>query len=158
MASSKWQGSVEAKIMAPLEVVWKIASDYYELKKWFPGMKSCERVEGAPERGLGSVRRCIICLPSDEESRDFFFAEELIAQDDTKHSCTIRVTDTDLPSFMGYEGTVECCEAEEDDNCLMKWSFEMNPIAGLSKEDIEALWSSILTGKAKMLEQLVSSL
>ncbi|GLJ29977.1 hypothetical protein SUGI_0592680 [Cryptomeria japonica] len=159
MASSKWQGSVESKVMAPLEGVWKITSDYYEVKKWFPGMKSCERVEGAPEQGVGSVRRCIISLPSDEESTEFFLREELLAQDDSKHSFSYRMTDTDLPGFIGHEGTIEFCElAKEEGNCLMKWSFQMNPInAGRSKEDVEALRRSILTGMVNNLEQLTSS-
>ncbi|GLJ29971.1 hypothetical protein SUGI_0592590 [Cryptomeria japonica] len=157
MASSKWQGSVETNIMATLESVWKITKDFYDIHKWFPGMKSCERVEGAPEQGVGSVRCCITSFLSDEESSDFFFIEELIAQDDTKHCWTLRLTDTDFPSFRGYQATIEVCEAEEDGNCLMKWSYEMNPIDGRSKEEIEALWSSILIGKARIVEHLASS-
>ncbi|GLJ29981.1 hypothetical protein SUGI_0592720 [Cryptomeria japonica] len=157
MASSKWQGFAEINIMAPLEVVWKITSDYYEIHKWFPGMYSCERVEGAPDQGVGSVRRCLTSLPSDEESSEFFLLEELLAQDDAKHSCTSRMTDTNLPGFIGYEATFEFAEGREDGNCLMKWSFQMNPIAGSTKEDVEALRRSILTGMVKNLEQLTSS-
>ncbi|GLJ29972.1 hypothetical protein SUGI_0592620 [Cryptomeria japonica] len=156
MASSKWHCCVEAKIMGSLEVVWKIASDYYELQKWFPGMKSCERVEGAPEKGVGSVRRCIRASRS-ENSRDTFVVEELIAQDDANHSFTFRMTDTDMPGFIGFEATFELCEAKEDGNCLMKWSFQMNPITGRSKEDTEANLKSILMGMVKNLEQLASS-
>ncbi|GLJ29964.1 hypothetical protein SUGI_0592390 [Cryptomeria japonica] len=154
MASSKLQGSVETKVMAPLEVVWKIASDFYELHKWFPGMKSCERVEGAPEKGVGSLRRCIT---SGQEGSDSFGVEELIAVDDTNHSYTYSMTDTNIPGFNGYQATIEVCEAKEQGNCLLKWSFELDPAAGHSKEDIEALFSSILPGIAKNLEQLASS-
>ncbi|GLJ29973.1 hypothetical protein SUGI_0592630 [Cryptomeria japonica] len=157
MASSKWQGSVESKVMAPLEGVWKIASDYYELKKWFPGMVSCERVEGAPEQGVGSVRRCSVPIAALQEGSDSFVVEELIAQDDVNHSFTFRMTDTNRPGFIGYEGTHEFFNTEEEGNCLMKWSFEMDPIVGRSKEDIEIIMSSILTGMVKNLEQLVSS-
>ncbi|GLJ29984.1 hypothetical protein SUGI_0592750 [Cryptomeria japonica] len=157
MVSSKWQGSVETKIRAPLEGVWNITSEYYEMHKWFPGMKLCERVEGAPEQGVGSVRRCITSLPSEEESTDSFGLEELIAKDDSNHSFTYHITDSNLPGFIGYEGTFEFWEAKEEGNCLMKWSFQMNPIAGRSKEDIEALRRSILTGIVKNLEQLTSS-
>ncbi|GLJ29979.1 hypothetical protein SUGI_0592700 [Cryptomeria japonica] len=157
MASSKWQGSVETNVMAPLEGVWKIAREHYGIDKWFPGMKSCERVEGAPLQGVGSVRRCTMRLQPDEEGSDSFAVEELIALDDTNHSWTIRVMDTDLPGFIGYEGTIHVCEAKEEGNCLLKWSFKMNPIAGSSKEDIDALWRSIVTGMAKNLEQLTAS-
>ncbi|GLJ29985.1 hypothetical protein SUGI_0592760 [Cryptomeria japonica] len=158
MSNSKWQGSVEGKIMAPLESVWKIASDYYEMHKWFPDMKLCERVEGAPEQGVGSVRRCITSLPSDQESTDSIALEELIAQDDTNHSFTYRVTDSNLPGFIGHEGTFEFCElTKEEGNCLMKWSFQMNPIAGFTKEGVEALRKSFLTGMVNNLEQLTSS-
>ncbi|GLJ29975.1 hypothetical protein SUGI_0592650 [Cryptomeria japonica] len=83
-------------------------------------MKLCERVEGVPEQGVGSLRCCITSLPSDQESTDFFLLEKLLAQDDTKHSCTICMTDTDLPGFIGYEATFEFSEWEEEGNCLMK--------------------------------------
>ncbi|GLJ29970.1 hypothetical protein SUGI_0592570 [Cryptomeria japonica] len=154
MASSKWQGSVESNVMAPLEVVWKITRDFYGLHKWFPGMKSSERVEGAPEQGVGSVRRCIRPLHDGTES---CVLEELISQDDSNHSYTYRITETNIPGFNGYQATIQVCEAKEQDNCLLKWSFEMDLTDGHSKEDTEALFSSILTGIAKHLEQLISS-
>ncbi|GLJ29968.1 hypothetical protein SUGI_0592530 [Cryptomeria japonica] len=153
MASSKLQGSVETKVMAPLEVVWKIVSEFYESHKWFPGMKSCERVEGAPEKGVGSVRRCVT---SGQEGSDSFGVEELIAVDDSKHSYSYRLTDTNMQGFDGYQATIKVSEAKEAGNCLLKWSFELDP-AGHSKEDTEALFSSILTAMAKNLEQLASS-
>ena len=61
--------------MASLEAIWKIVSDYYGLKKWFSGMISWERVEGAPEKGVGSVRRCVTRLPTDEEGKYSFVVE-----------------------------------------------------------------------------------
>ncbi|GLJ29965.1 hypothetical protein SUGI_0592400 [Cryptomeria japonica] len=140
--------------MAPLEVVWKIVSDFYESYKWFPGMKSCERVEGAPEKGVGSVRRCVTSV---QEGNDSFGVEKLIAVDDTNHSYSYRLTDTNMQGFDGYQATIKVCEAKEEGNCLLKWSFELNPAAGHSKEDTEGFLSSAVTAMTKNLEQLASS-
>ncbi|GLJ29969.1 hypothetical protein SUGI_0592540 [Cryptomeria japonica] len=117
-------------------------------------MKSCERVEGAPEKGVGSVRRTIT---SGQEGSDSFGVEELIVVEDSKHSYSYRMTDTNIPGFNGYQATFQVCEAKEKGNCLLKWSFELDSAAGHSKEDIEALFNSILPGMAKNLEQLASS-
>ncbi|GLJ29986.1 hypothetical protein SUGI_0592800 [Cryptomeria japonica] len=157
MQSSKWQGSMEISVSAPLEGVWKIMSDYYELQKWFPGMVTCKRVDGAPEQGLGCVRYCTGPSPSNPQGSDSFAQEELVAFDSVNHSFTYLVTDTNIPGFHGYQATFQVSETGEEGKTLVNWHFELDPVAGLTKEGVQSFLSSILTGMAKNLEQLSSS-
>ncbi|KAH9300375.1 hypothetical protein KI387_011958, partial [Taxus chinensis] len=136
METPKWQGSVDMPVAGPLEIVWEIVSDYYELHKWFPGLKSCERVEGAPHQVVGCIRHCTIQSPPEHDGMDLWAAEKLVALNATNHSYTCVITDTNMDGFQDYQATIQVAEGEEDGKCLIKWNFQLRELLpGHSEEE-----------------------
>ncbi|GLJ30584.1 hypothetical protein SUGI_0605620 [Cryptomeria japonica] len=142
---------------APLERVWEIASDFCGMKKWYPALLVCERVEGTPEQGPGCVR--YICSASSSSSSGdgiLRAKEKLISMDCINHSYTYSVIDINIEGFQGYQSTFQVTESEEG-SCAVKWNFEVEPIPGRSESEFVSKWSSVLTTILNTLQDLASS-
>ncbi|GLJ30581.1 hypothetical protein SUGI_0605580 [Cryptomeria japonica] len=157
MESSKWEGSLEIPLAAPPERVWEIGSDFCELKRWYPALEICERVEGTSEQGPGCVRYCASASSSSSEGL-LWVKEKLISLDSSSHSYTYVVTDGNMEGMEGYQATFRVVEDQEQQGkCLVKWNFELNPIQGYSQQDFVAYLTSLLADITKTLEEVASA-
>ncbi|KAH9300600.1 hypothetical protein KI387_012183, partial [Taxus chinensis] len=158
MKTFKWQRSLQMPVAAPLEIVWEIVSDYYELLKWFPGVTSCERVEGAPLQGVGCIRRCTVPSPPERDGMELWADEKLVAMDATNHSYTYVITDTNMDWFQDYKAILQVVEGEEEGKCLIKWNLQLRELMpGHSEQDVTAFFSSKLSSIVKKLEEIASA-
>ncbi|GLJ51592.1 hypothetical protein SUGI_1096550 [Cryptomeria japonica] len=132
MVNSKWRASMVVPVTASLQRVWEILNDFCGLKKWQPTLLVCERVDGTPAQGPGCVR--YISFPSPSSPGQIAWAKEkLTSLDCTNHYYGYTISDTNVKGFDGYEGTLQVIEGMEEEKCCVKWSFELNPVDGLSQ-------------------------
>ncbi|KAH9300597.1 hypothetical protein KI387_012180, partial [Taxus chinensis] len=158
METSKWKCSVQIPVVAPLESVWEIMSNFYGFQKWFPGLKSCERVEGALDIRVGCIHYGTDPFSSD--GKESWATNKLIAFDGTNHSYTYVVTDTNIDGFENYQANFQVVEGGEQKkgDCLIKWKCQLQELLpGHSEQDILEFYSSTLSNMAQKLEQLASS-
>ncbi|GLJ51578.1 hypothetical protein SUGI_1096250 [Cryptomeria japonica] len=155
MENSKWRGSIEVPVVDSLQRVWEILNDFYGLKKWQPNLLVCERVEGTPTQGPGCVRSLSFPSPSSPEKTSWA-KEELTSLDCANHCYSYTIIDTNVEGIEGYEATLQVIEGMEEDKCIVKWSFELNPVDGLSQQEFVGNFSSVLTAAIKSLQDAIS--
>jgi carbon monoxide dehydrogenase subunit G len=103
---------VDAEIDAPLAAVWAIVSDFANLQRWHPEVRSC----AASGAGPGAVRTVV--LPSGR------FQEKLERCEALRHQLGYAVVASDQSSMLGLRAVIEL-SALGSERTQIRWSAEI---------------------------------
>lgn len=156
----KWEGSVLAKLKGPKpDQVWPLLQDFFNFHKYFPSLPSCKGTEGVNGQP-GCVRFCSgFSLSSDESDGKpaaTWATEKLIAVDPVGLSITLEVLDSNI-GFESYVATLKVLPQDQEDECMIEWKFEVDPIEGWRLEDMVGSYQYMLDRMARRIEEGIVS-
>ncbi|RZC50221.1 hypothetical protein C5167_018645 [Papaver somniferum] len=167
---SKWEGKVQAKLEGPkADQVWIILQDFFNLHKWFPSLTTCYGIEGISGQP-GCIRYCAgssIPASSSINGRDGdvtitnWSTERLVDIDSVQRSITYEIVDCNI-GFKSYVSTMKVVpynngENDEDNGCLIEWSFVVDPIQGWELETLVSKFDSGLQRTASKIEATLNN-
>ncbi|KAM7262849.1 hypothetical protein ACFE04_000532 [Oxalis oulophora] len=129
----KWRGSVVGIVDAPKEKVWDMVSQTRNLKNWMPMVERCTALSG--EEGIPGYVRLVsgFMFPQTDGERSWI-KERLICIDNNWLSYTYKLE----ASNVGLDGSTNSLRLTDygDGSTLVNWSFEIDPIEGVSEDSI----------------------
>ncbi|XP_047973830.1 lachrymatory-factor synthase-like [Salvia hispanica] len=143
----KWEGKATAKLLRPTaSEVWPLLEDFCTLHKWLPTIDTCFKV--VDEDGL--VRHCA--------SEAQWCRERLTGMDPAEMWLSYEVVDSNM-GLNNYKSTMKVVPIDGGDGlgCQIEWSFETDPVQGLSCEDLAKYVGIGLQGMALNLERALES-
>ncbi|KAM0944686.1 putative polyketide cyclase/dehydrase, START-like domain superfamily [Dioscorea sansibarensis] len=159
-----WQRSVTAKVRrGTRNQVWSLVGDYLSLDKWLPNISTCSLVEGVPGQP-GCVRYCSMAPPTDidgETAPNVWVNERLLTLDPIGHSLSYDITENNM-GFTRYVATLKVVgggddddDDDDEDGCSLEWSFEADPVDGLSEENLVSYLQDGLDAMAAKVEDVL---
>lgn len=133
---AKWEGKAVAGIReAKAEQVWSCLEDFCNLKKWFPYIDTCRRLEGVPgQPGLIRYLASTRTLSSEKTSEVRWVKERLIMMDPIGKCFSYELVDNNV-GFKSFWATIKVFEGGES-GCVVEWWFEAEPIDGWRRDDL----------------------
>ncbi|KAA8539637.1 hypothetical protein F0562_026329 [Nyssa sinensis] len=129
----KWHGSVGGIVGAPIDKVWNMVSQTNRLPEWMPMVERCTDLAG--EEGVPGYVRLIsgFMYPQQDGDRSWI-KERLVSMEPSSHRYVYRME----ASNVGLDGSVNSLKLLDygDDSTLVDWSFEINPLEGVSEDNI----------------------
>ncbi|EYU41252.1 hypothetical protein ABFS82_06G134600 [Erythranthe guttata] len=131
--NQKWHGSVGGIVDAPIDEVWKIVSQSSRLHEWMPMVENCTDLSG--KEGVPGYTRLVsgFMFPQKDEDRSWV-KERLVLMDPLSYIYVYRME----ASNVGLDGSLNSFKLIHygDDSTLVEWTFEIDPVEGLSEEGI----------------------
>lgn len=129
----KWSGSVGGIVDAPIQKVWTMVSQTKKLPEWMPMVERCTDLIG--EEGIPGYLRLVsgFMFPQSDGDRSWI-KERLVSMDSTLHSYVYKME----ASNVGLDGSINTLKLVDygDGSTLVDWSFEIDPVAGVSEDSI----------------------
>ncbi|KAH7846025.1 hypothetical protein Vadar_008860 [Vaccinium darrowii] len=150
----KWESKVSTSLThATADQIWPLFKDFFNLHKWFPTLPTCYGIHGTNGE-VGCIRYCAgFKLPSVDgvNSSVGWSTERLIAIDPVDRIITYEIVDCNT-GFKSYVSTVRIVPREDDQGCIIEWSFSVEPVEGWVLEDLVKAYENGLQGMAKNME------
>ncbi|WCJ19783.1 Polyketide cyclase/dehydrase and lipid transport superfamily protein [Euphorbia peplus] len=132
-AEAKWRGSVGGIVDASIEQVWNVVSETRRLPEWMPMIERCTDLVG--DDGVPGYVRLVsgFMFPQDDGERSWI-KERLVLMDSNLFTYVYKME----ASNVGLDGSVNTLKLVDygDNSTLVNWSFEIDPIDGISQENI----------------------
>ncbi|KAI3743588.1 hypothetical protein L1987_61298 [Smallanthus sonchifolius] len=150
---AKWEGKVSSTLSkASANQIWPLFIDFFNFHKWFPNMSTCYGVHGTNGE-VGGTRYCAgFSLPNEDGGADqvSWSKERLVAVDHEKMTMSYEMVDCNV-GFKSYLSTIKivCGDGE---GCEVEWSFDVNPLEGLTYEDLVQKYQNGLDKTTKKME------
>ncbi|PRQ27550.1 putative polyketide cyclase/dehydrase, START-like domain-containing protein [Rosa chinensis] len=156
-AQPKWEGKTSAELKSsPAQQVWPFLADFCNLQEVLPGLETCYQVEGVPGQP-GLIRYCAGSATDNDETTVKWAKEKLTAIDPIKRCFSYEIVESNM-GFKSYVGTIQVVPVVNDDEgCMIEWSFVCDPIEGWRLEDFQSYLESSLQGMAKKIEDALLS-
>ncbi|KAL1532527.1 lachrymatory-factor synthase-like [Salvia divinorum] len=154
----KWEGKATAKLLRPTaNEVWPLLEDFCSLHKWLPTIDTCFKVVDDDEDN-GLVRHCAASPQDGSDSEAQWCRERLTGMDPAGKWLSYEVVDSNM-GFKNYKSTMKVVPIDGGDDlgCQIEWSFETDPIEGLSCEDLAKYVGIGLQGMALNMERTFES-
>lgn len=159
----RWEGEFSAKVKSrSAEEIWALVKDFFNLHKRFPSLSTCYGIYGTNGEP-GCIRYCAgFSIPSSDGSASVsalsWSKEKLVAVDDVERSLTYEIVDSSI-GFNSYVSTIRVLNLNDEDGCVIEWSFAVDPVQGLVKEDLLGKYHAGLQLMAnKMEDEIATSL
>ncbi|XP_050365728.1 lachrymatory-factor synthase-like [Argentina anserina] len=135
LAEAKWEGKtlVELKTLPPQQV-WPFLADFFNLQKIVTDLETCYQVEGVPGQP-GLIRYCAFQSTDDDQTNGLWGKEKLISMDPIKRCLSYEIIESNM-GFGWYVGTMQVIPMNNDEGCIIEWSFVCDPIERMSSKDI----------------------
>ncbi|XP_051121827.1 uncharacterized protein LOC127245143 [Andrographis paniculata] len=133
VGNSKWHGSVQAIVNAPIEKVWSIVSHSSRLHEWMPMVEKCTSVSG--QEGIPGYVRLVSGLMFPQKDRGMsWIKERLILIDPLLHTYTFQMEESNI----GLDGSLNSLKLIDygDGTTLVDWKYDIDPANGMSKDNI----------------------
>ncbi|PIN10592.1 hypothetical protein CDL12_16821 [Handroanthus impetiginosus] len=131
--NKKWHGSVKGIVDAPIQKVWNIVSQTGRLQEWMPMIENCTNLAG--EEGVPGYTRLVsgFMFPQKDQDRSWI-KEILVFMDPSIHSYVYKMESSNI----GLDGLLNSLQVVEygDDPTLVEWTFDINPVEGVSEDYI----------------------
>ncbi|XP_010429583.1 PREDICTED: lachrymatory-factor synthase-like [Camelina sativa] len=156
----KWQAKVSAILTKTKpDQIWPLFTDFFNLNKWLPTLGTCHGVHGNNGE-LGCIR---FCSGSSIGSNGVTSAvgwskEKLVAIDPVERVMRYEIVESNI-GFESYVSTVKispCGEVEDIDGCVIEWSFTVDPVRGLSLDNLVKKYEKALGVIAKNMEEALT--
>ncbi|KAJ6758409.1 hypothetical protein OIU74_025137 [Salix koriyanagi] len=157
----KWEGKVSTGLAkATADQTWPLLNDFFNLHKWFPGLATCYGIHGTNGEP-GCVRYCGgSSIPSTDsvtggDNRPVSWStERLTAVDHVERSLSYEIVDSNI-GFRSYVSTVKVVPQGDDgqDGCVIEWSFNVDPVAGMVLTELVRKYEVGLQQMAKRMEE-----
>ncbi|XP_027368508.1 uncharacterized protein LOC113874486 [Abrus precatorius] len=133
MGNGKWHGSVGGIVSAPIEKVWTLVSQTKRLPEWMPMVERCTSLAG-DEDEAGYVRLVSGFMFPEQDGERSWIKERLVSMNSSSHSFIYKME----ASNVGLDGSVNSLKLVDygDESTLIHWSFEINPLEDVSKDNI----------------------
>eukprot|EP00250_Pteridium_aquilinum_P006154 c16126_g1_i1 orf=190-981(-) len=159
-SSKKWRLSIKKQTTASVDDTWELASKFFGLKLWIPGLQVCDKIKG--EEGTpGCIRYCASAInASDNESsprRLVWVKEELLAWNPVTKEYSYTILDSNL-GLENYKATISVSDPCHDRRALVTWNVEFNPVHGRNEEEFLRYIRRLLERNITSLEQASHSL
>ncbi|KAJ6354486.1 hypothetical protein OIU77_005153 [Salix suchowensis] len=145
---------------ATADQIWPLLNDFFNLHKWFPGLATCYGIHGTNGEP-GCVRYCGgSSIPSTDsgtggDNRPVSWStERLTAVDHVERSLSYEIVDSNI-GFRSYVSTVKVVPQGDDgqDGCVIEWSFNVDPVAGMVLTELVRKYEVGLQQMAKRMEE-----
>lgn len=154
-AEPKWEGKATAELRGlKAQEVWPLIEDFCGLGKWLPTIDTCYLLEGTPDQP-GLVRYCAsekLSFDGSKEVNIMWAKEKLIAIDPIGKWLSYEILDNNV-GFRSYVATIKVLPMDNDDKCMIEWSFVSDPIEGWGLEHLISYIDNSLQGMAKKMEE-----
>ncbi|PIA42763.1 hypothetical protein AQUCO_02000309v1 [Aquilegia coerulea] len=156
----KWEGKVNAKLKGlKADQVWPLLQDFFNLHKWFPTLSTSYGLEGVNGQP-GCKRYCAgSSMPANGGGKILSWSiEKLLSIDPIKFTFTYELLHGNI-GFESYVSTMRLLTLEkdgvddDDDECLIEWSFSMNPVKGWKLENLIEKYQKGLERMAMKIEE-----
>ncbi|XP_059644014.1 lachrymatory-factor synthase-like [Cornus florida] len=156
----KWEGRVSTRLTyVSADQIWPLLKDFFNLHKWFPSLSTSYGVHGTNGEP-GCIRYCAgSSIPSSGGEKDgdkpvSWCTERLIAIDPIDRSLSYEIVECNI-GFKSYVSTVKIGPGGGDGGggCVMEWWFEVDPVEGLTLEDLTKKYEVGLQRMAKKMEE-----
>ncbi|KAK1425981.1 hypothetical protein QVD17_14648 [Tagetes erecta] len=132
---AKWEGKVRSSLTkANAHQIWPFFIDFFNFHKWFPTLSTCYGVHGTNGQ-VGGTRYCAGFSLPNEADQVSWSKERLVAVDHEKMSMSYEMLDCNV-GFDSYLSTIKVVCGDDDEGCVVEWSFVVNPVEGLRYEDL----------------------
>ncbi|KAK8958967.1 hypothetical protein KSP40_PGU021806 [Platanthera guangdongensis] len=144
MESDKWVGTASAYFpSASVEEMWAVVGEFCAADRWMLLDACCKLGEGQEENKPGCVRFCI--------AGQRWSKERLVAFEPTGHSYRYDVADNNL-GIGDYSAAVKVIPRDGEPGCRVEWSFESDPVQGLSRDGLITRLQSALGSLGKLFQ------
>ncbi|KAL4560284.1 hypothetical protein LXL04_032434 [Taraxacum kok-saghyz] len=156
---AKWEGKVSTTLTkASADQIWSLFIDFFNFHKWFPNMSICYGVHGVNGE-VGGVRYCAgFSLPNEDggAEQNSWSKERLVAVDRNELSMSYEMVDCNV-GFTSYLSTVKVVRGGGNGGgggggCVIEWSFDVNPVEGLTYEYLVQKYQDGLDQTAMKME------
>jgi hypothetical protein len=148
MSQHKWRGGVELVLNCDVDAAWRLQADFLGLCKWVPGVTVCEQRGREDANAVGCLRYC--------ESRggSTWVNERLLEFDHAKRYMSYRMEDNHFVFPEGFQGYVAKVQLEDagEGKTLVKWTYEVDPVATQTKENLTNFMVDFYTRNLQYLE------
>lgn len=153
----KWQAKVSTTLTkAKPDQIWLLFTDFFNLHKWLPTLVTCHGVHGNNGEP-GCIRFCSSSSirSNGVESAAGWSKEKLVAVDPVERVMRYEIVESNI-GFESYVSTVKISPRGEDgdvDGCVIEWSFTVDPVRGLSLDDLVMKYEKALEVITKNMEE-----
>ncbi|CAH9083862.1 unnamed protein product [Cuscuta europaea] len=154
MEQPKWEGKVTARLVkVSADQIWPLFQDFFGLNKWFPGLSICNGIHGT-NGTPGCVRHCTgFSIPAENGiSVPGWSHERLTAIDPVNKSFSYEMVDSNI-GFQSYVSTVKILPDSGGEGCVVEWRFSVDPVAGMTLEDLVKKYNVGLQLMTKKMEE-----
>ncbi|KAL3819002.1 hypothetical protein ACJIZ3_004907 [Penstemon smallii] len=157
----KWEAKVSTKLeKATPNQIWPLFQDFFGLKKWFPGLATCDGIHGTNGE-IGCIRYCAgfglkgenYC-ESNDESNVRWSKEKLVEMDSEEVRFSYEIVDSNI-GFKSYVSTIKV--VPDGGGCTVEWRISLEPVAGWKLEDLVVKYDVALQLMAKKMEDAIIS-
>ncbi|GLJ41879.1 hypothetical protein SUGI_0867190 [Cryptomeria japonica] len=152
LVSSKWHGSIQGIVEAPLNLVWKMISQSNKLPEWMPMVEQCNVVEGK-DGEIGYVREIIGDMFPQIDGNKSWIKEKLSQIDPKNYTYTYTMESSNV-GLEGYTNTIQLLNFGER-TTLVLWRFEVSPVVGSSQDNLIEYLGFLYKSSIKKLEMVV---
>ncbi|KAJ0687457.1 putative polyketide cyclase/dehydrase, START-like domain superfamily [Helianthus annuus] len=149
----KWEGKVSSTLTkANANQIWPLFIDFFNFHKWFPNLSTCYGVHGTNGE-VGGTRYCAgSSLPNKDGDADqvSWSKERLVAVDHENMAMSYEMVDCNV-GFKSYLSTIRVVGGDGK-GCVIEWLFSVNPIDGLTYEDLFQRYQTRLDQTTKKME------
>ncbi|XP_074277288.1 lachrymatory-factor synthase [Silene latifolia] len=151
----KWEGKVSSTVRGTrADEIWPLFKDFFNLHKWFPTLSTSYGIHG-----INGVPGCIrYCLGNSINATNSvsWSKERLIAVDEVNMSLSYEIVDSNI-GFNSYVSTIRIIPviADTGNGCVIEWCFTVDPVQGLTFEDLLRKYQ---VGLHKMVKTMQHSL
>ncbi|PWA56554.1 hypothetical protein CTI12_AA417710 [Artemisia annua] len=150
---AKWEGKVTTTLTkASANEIWPLFIDFFNFHKWFPNLSTCYGVHGL-NGDVGATRYCAgFALPNNDGSIEqvSWSKERLVAVDTNQMSMSYEMVDCNV-GFKSYLSTIKIVPTGAK-GCVVEWSFEVDPVEGLTYEFLVQKYQNGLDQATKKME------
>lgn len=148
----KWEAKVSTRLeKASADQIFSLFQDFFGLNKWFPSLSTCYGIQG--ENGeVGCIRYCSgFSLPAESgDAATGWTKERLVALNPIDRIISYEIVDSNI-GFNSYFSTVRI-NPDGQHGCVIDWFITVDPVKGMTLEDLVNKYDVGLQGMAKNME------
>ncbi|AEC07750.1 putative polyketide cyclase/dehydrase, START-like domain superfamily [Arabidopsis thaliana] len=149
----KWLAKVSVTLTkAKPDEIWPLFTDFFNLHKWLPTLATCHGVHGNNGE-QGCIRFCsgFSIGSNGVDSAARWSKEKLVAVNPVERVMRYEIVESNT-GFESYVSTVKILPRGED-GCVIEWSFTVDPVRGLSLENLVKKYEKALEIITKNMEE-----